>query len=150
MYIIFLPPHGFFQGLFLIARIASQDFPNIPKVCRFARRFQTFAGCLKINGRCLRAAVHAYHIFCSTPLGYEISYGNRLGFRLRGQERFMIPGRRKLYTALADVESLEEARKLYEEGMSGMEEEAARYAEAVSMLENSGVRIYHEVKHNIL
>ena len=48
--------------------------------------------------------------------------------------------RRKLYTALADVESLAEARKLYEEGMSGMEEEAARYAEAVSVLENSGVR----------
>lgn len=27
-------------------------------------------------------------------LGYEISHGNRLGFRLRGQERFMIPGRK--------------------------------------------------------
>ena len=26
--------------------------------------------------------------------GWEISHGNRLGFRLRGQERFMIPGRR--------------------------------------------------------
>lgn len=27
-------------------------------------------------------------------MGWEISHGNRLGFRLRGQERFMIPGRR--------------------------------------------------------
>ena len=27
-------------------------------------------------------------------MGYEISRGNRLGFRLRGQERFMIPGRK--------------------------------------------------------
>lgn len=26
--------------------------------------------------------------------GYEIQYGNRLGFRLRGQERFMVPGRK--------------------------------------------------------
>lgn len=26
--------------------------------------------------------------------GYEISHGNRLGFRLRGQERFVIPGRK--------------------------------------------------------
>ena len=26
--------------------------------------------------------------------GYEISHGNRLGFRLRGQERFMYPGRK--------------------------------------------------------
>ena len=27
-------------------------------------------------------------------MGWEISHGNRLGFRLRGQERFMIPGRK--------------------------------------------------------
>jgi len=27
-------------------------------------------------------------------LGYEISHGNRLGFRLRGQERFLYPGRK--------------------------------------------------------
>ena len=27
-------------------------------------------------------------------MGWEISHGSRLGFRLRGQERFMIPGRR--------------------------------------------------------
>ena len=27
-------------------------------------------------------------------MGYEIRHGSRLGFRLRGQERFMIPGRR--------------------------------------------------------
>ncbi|MEY8387870.1 hypothetical protein AALC17_11330 [Oscillospiraceae bacterium 38-13] len=26
--------------------------------------------------------------------GYEISYGNRLGFRLRGQDRFMHPGQK--------------------------------------------------------
>ena len=47
--------------------------------------------------------------------------------------------RRKIYKALTDVESLAEARKLYEDGVSGMEGEAARYAEAVSVLENSGV-----------
>ena len=28
-------------------------------------------------------------------IGYEIHHGNRLGFRLRGQERFMYPGRKK-------------------------------------------------------
>ena len=32
-------------------------------------------------------------------LGWEISHGSRLGFRLRGQERFMIPGRKnRLFT----------------------------------------------------
>lgn len=29
-------------------------------------------------------------------MGYEISHGNRLGFRLRGQPRFMYPGRKNL------------------------------------------------------
>ncbi len=49
-------------------------------------------------------------------LGWEISHGNRLGFRLRGQERFMIPGRKNpLFTEegimaaiqgnLADIET---------------------------------------------
>ena len=49
-------------------------------------------------------------------LGYEIKHGNRLSFRLRGQERFMCPGRRNpLFTEdgvlaairgnLADVEA---------------------------------------------
>ena len=28
-------------------------------------------------------------------MGYEIHHGNRLGFRLRGQERFIYPGRRE-------------------------------------------------------
>ena len=43
--------------------------------------------------------------------------------------------RRVLYAALADVESLAEARRLYDEGLSGMEEEAARYAEASTLLD---------------
>ena len=49
-------------------------------------------------------------------LGYEIRHGNRLGFRLRGQERYMVPGRRNpLFTEdgivaaicgnLADIET---------------------------------------------
>lgn len=42
---------------------------------------------------------------------------------------------RKLYTALADVEALAPAAKIYEEGLSGMEEEFARYMDAVDTLE---------------
>ena len=47
--------------------------------------------------------------------------------------------RRKLYTALADVEALAPAKALYEDGLSGMETEFARYMEAVAVLEGCGV-----------
>ena len=47
--------------------------------------------------------------------------------------------RRALYDALADVEALAEARRCYDEGLSGMEAEAARYAEASALLDGCGV-----------
>ena len=43
--------------------------------------------------------------------------------------------RRKLYDALADAEALAPAHQLYEDGLSGMEDEFARYMDAVSVLE---------------
>lgn len=51
--------------------------------------------------------------------GWEISHGNRLGFRLRGQERFMIPGRKNpLFTEdgiraaiLGNLEEIEAGRR---------------------------------------
>ena len=47
--------------------------------------------------------------------------------------------RRALYGALADVEALADARRLYDEGLSGMEAEAARYAEASALLDGCGI-----------
>ena len=47
--------------------------------------------------------------------------------------------RRKLYAALADVEALAPAKTLYEEGLSGMESEFARYMEAVAVLEGCSI-----------
>ena len=47
--------------------------------------------------------------------------------------------RRALYDALADVESLAEARRLYDEGLSGMEAEAARYTDASALLDGCGI-----------
>lgn len=43
--------------------------------------------------------------------------------------------RKKLYDTLADVEALAPAAQLYEDGLSGMEEEFARYMDAVGALE---------------
>ena len=47
--------------------------------------------------------------------------------------------RQKLYAALADAEALREAAKLHESGVPGMEEECARYADAVAVLETCGM-----------
>ena len=47
--------------------------------------------------------------------------------------------RRALYDALADVEALAEARRLYDEGLSGMEAEAARYTDASALLDGCGI-----------
>lgn len=47
--------------------------------------------------------------------------------------------RRKLYAALADAEALAPAKALYEDGLSGMEAEFARYMEAVAVLEGCSI-----------
>ena len=47
--------------------------------------------------------------------------------------------RQELYTALADAEALEPARECYESGLTGMEDEFARYMEAVETLEHCDI-----------
>ena len=49
--------------------------------------------------------------------------------------------RKPIYDALADAEALRPAMDLYAQGMTGMEDEAARYMEAVDMLEKAGASI---------
>ncbi len=49
--------------------------------------------------------------------------------------------RKPLYDALSDAEALRPAMDLYAQGMTGMEDEAARYMDAVDMLEKAGVSI---------
>lgn len=51
--------------------------------------------------------------------------------------------RRKIYSALADIDALAEAKKLYDEGLSGMKEEASRYREAAEILETCGIPKEH-------
>ena len=63
---------------------------------RQSRGQPTFRSMLEAD---LRAAIAdandlGHFFLLMEHMGYEISHGNRLGFRLRGQERFMIPGRK--------------------------------------------------------
>ena len=51
--------------------------------------------------------------------------------------------RQPLYDALADVEALAPAKVCYENGLSGMEAEFARYMEAVRLLEQCGIPPEH-------
>ena len=51
--------------------------------------------------------------------------------------------RQALYDALADVEALAPAKVCYEKGLSGMEEEFARYMQAVRLLEQCGIPPEH-------
>lgn len=47
--------------------------------------------------------------------------------------------RRAFYDALSDAEALAPARECYESGMPGMEEQFAKYMDAVSTLEQCGI-----------
>ena len=47
--------------------------------------------------------------------------------------------RKRLYNALTDVSALAQAKQLYEDGLSGMEAEYARYMDAVAVLEQCGI-----------
>ena len=63
---------------------------------RQSRGQPTFRSMLETD---LRAAIEdandlGHFFLLMEHKGWEISHGNRLGFRLRGQERFMIPGRK--------------------------------------------------------
>ena len=51
--------------------------------------------------------------------------------------------RQALYDALADVEALAPTKALYENGLSGMEDEFARYMQAVRLLEQCGIPPEH-------
>ena len=63
---------------------------------RQSRGQPTFRSMLEEDLRAVIRDAHSLGEFFAVMenLGYEIKYGNRLGFRLRGQEQFMIPGRK--------------------------------------------------------
>jgi len=57
--------------------------------------------------------------------------------------------RKKLFAALADTEALQPAKALYEQGLSGMEEEFARYMQATEMLKNCKIPVEQLLKEKI-
>ena len=84
------------HGLSVIIEGDSSNAVSYIEWLRQSRGQPTFRSMLEAD---LRTAIEdandlGHFFMLMEHMGWEISRGNRLGFRLRGQERFMIPGRK--------------------------------------------------------
>lgn len=84
------------HGLSVIMQGASSKAVSYIEWLRQSRGQPTFRSMLEAD---LRAAIQdandlGHFFLLMEHMGYEINYGNRLGFRLRGQDRFMYLGRK--------------------------------------------------------
>lgn len=84
------------HGLSVIMQGASSKAVSYIEWLRQSKGQPTFRSMLEADLRtAIQDANDLGHFFLLMEhMGYEISHGNRLGFRLKGQERFMIPGRK--------------------------------------------------------
>lgn len=83
-------------GLSIITENESKKTVSYIEWLRQSRGQPTFRAMLEAD---LRTAIEdandlGHFFMLMEHMGWEIKHGNRLGFRLRGQERFMIPGRK--------------------------------------------------------
>lgn len=122
--------------LYVLGKIEKRQYPPRmtpqlrKEVVRFERCREQFAF-LRENGITTQEDMTAFQTRTEDTLSGLMKQRTILNVRKKQ--------RRALYDALADVESLAEARRLYDEGLSGMEEEAARYTEASSLLDGCGI-----------
>ena len=84
------------HGLSVIEETEQSHSVSYIEWLRQSRGQPTFRSLLEAD---LRAAIEdasslGEFFMLMENMGYEIKHGNRLGFRLRGQERYMIPGRK--------------------------------------------------------
>ena len=84
------------HGLSVIVRGEPSKAVSYVEWLRQSRGQATFRSMLEADLRqAIQDANDLGHFFLLMEhKGYEIRHGNRLGFRLRGQERFMVPGRK--------------------------------------------------------
>ena len=122
--------------LYVLGKIEKRQYPPRmtpqlrKEVIRFERCREQFAF-LRENGISTQEDMTAFQARTEDTLAGLMKQRTILNVRKKK--------RRALYDALADVEALAEARRLYDEGLSGMEAEAARYAEASALLDGCGV-----------
>lgn len=122
--------------LYLLGKIGQRQYPPrmTPHLRREVMRFEQYRtqfDFLRENEIVTQADMDAFRTRTEKSLAKLIKQRTILNVRKKK--------RQKLYTALADVEALAPSRALYEEGLTGMEQEFEQYMKAVKLLEDSGI-----------
>ena len=122
--------------LYVLGKIGQRRYPPRmtpqlrQEVMRFERCREQFAF-LRDNGIATQADMAAFQTRTEDALATLMTQRPILNVRKKKRKR--------LYDALADVAALAQAKQLYEDGLSGMEEEYTRYMEAVAVLEQCNI-----------
>ena len=122
--------------LYLLGKIGQRQYPPrmTPHLRKAAMEFDAYReqfAFLRENGITTPADMDAFQARTEETLAKLIK--QRTILNVRKKER------RSLYTALADADALAPSKALYQDGLTGMENEFEKYMEAVTLLENCGV-----------
>lgn len=122
--------------LYLLGKIGQRQYP--PRMTQHLRKaamefdaYREQFAFLRENGITTPADMDAFQARTEETLAKLIK--QRIILNVRKKER------RSLYTALADADALAPSKALYQDGLTGMENEFEKYMEAVTLLENCGV-----------
>ena len=122
--------------LYLLGKIDQRQYPprmtpHLRQAVMRFERYQAQFAFLRDNDITTPADMAAFEHRTEETLGRLTKQRTLLNVRKKK--------RQPLYAALADAEALEPSRALYEEGLTGMEQEFEQYMKAVKLLEDSGV-----------
>ena len=122
--------------LYLLGKIEKRQYPprmtpHLRQAVMHFERYQAQFAFLRENDIRTPADMAAFEQRTEETLGRLTKQRTLLNVRKKK--------RQPLYAALADAEALEPSRALYEEGLTGMEQEFEQYMKAVKLLEDSGV-----------
>lgn len=122
--------------LYLLGKIGQRQYPPrmTPHLRKAAMEFDVYRdqfAFLRENGISTPADMDAFQARTEETLAKLMK--QRTILNVRKKER------RSLYTALADADALAPSKALYQDGLTGMENEFEKYMEAVTLLENRGI-----------
>ena len=122
--------------LYLLGKIEKRQYPprmtpHLRQAVMRFERYQAQFAFLRENDIITPADMAAFEHRIEETLGRLTKQRTLLNVRKKK--------RLPLYAALADAEALEPSRALYEEGLTGMEQEFEQYMKAVKLLEDSGI-----------
>ena len=122
--------------LYLLGKAGQRQYPPkmTPHLRKEIMKFESYKeqfAFLRAQGVSTAEGLQAVHIRTEETLASLMKQRTILNVRKKK--------RRALYDALSDAEALAPARECYESGMPGMEEQFAKYMDAVSTLEQCGI-----------